>query len=470
MMNRRTILGALAAAFSATAGTRKARASAARAPSQPYDFEPRGSIGKLERLPSLDLESHQDFLTGFRVWSNGPLSRAAQVRAGEIFKAKEVNPESLSLEAIRGMLEGDPVIGASMRYWISGQQISWKLLQDEFHSHADDYLAEMDAADKAGPGTVKLNPDLKVPEYAAHEIHIQPGGYVGDPFAGHIYHYGTNHFYMGHNDQDEVHAQLAAAVEPPEDGKVLRILDLACGPGQLTLALKDRFPDAEVWGLDVSAPMVRYAHMRAADLGRELHFVQELAEATDFPDNYFDLVASYIVFHETPAEITREIVREVHRITRPGGVFQPFDFPSDERPPTGYRRFRRWWDYRWNNEVWRNEFAGIHFPTEIAKSGFTVREAEKGRAVLRPGPRYARRLGARPGEMVHPGTGGFQPSARARCPCSKRVPRTSAPPERGRTLPVPRLPFRCMPAADCSGRRRSGPGVCRRRRRAGGVA
>ncbi|WP_446831279.1 hypothetical protein [Candidatus Foliamicus sp.] len=53
-------------------------------------------------------------------------------------------------------------------------------------------------------------------------------------------------------------------------------------------------------------------------------------------------------------------------------------FPSDERPPTGYRRFRRWWDYRWNQEVWRNEYASIHFPTEIGKLGFHVREAKQG--------------------------------------------------------------------------------------------
>ena len=378
MMNRRTILGALAAAFSAPAAARKARAASAQPPALPYDFEPRGTIGRLERLSTLDLESRQDFLTGFRVWSNGPLGRAAQVRAGEIFEEKGLNPETASLEAIRDVLEGDPIVGASMRYWISGQLISWKLLQDEFHGNAEAYLAEMDQAANSGPGSLRLDPDLKVPEYASHEIHIQPGGYVGDPFAGHIYHYGTNHFYMGHNDQDEVHAALAAAVEPPEDGRVLRILDLACGPGQLTVALKERFPDAEVWGLDVSAPMVRYAHMRAADLGKEVHFVQALGEKTGFDDNFFDVVASYIVFHETPADITKQIVREIARITRPGGVFQPFDFPSDEHPPTGYRRFRRWWDHRWNVEVWRNEFAGIHFPTEIARLGFDVREAKDG--------------------------------------------------------------------------------------------
>ena len=382
-MDRRTILGAMAATFSAAAGARKARASAARAPSPPYDFEPRGSIGKLERLPSLDLESRHDFLTGFRAWSQGSLGRAAQARANAIFTAEGIDPDGdVPLEQILAVLEGDPITGASIRYWITGQQICWKLLQDEFHANAEAYLAELEAADRSGPGTLKLNPDLEIPEYASHEIHIQPGGYVGDPFAGHIYHYGANHFRMGRNDQDERQEQVAATLEPPEDGRVLRVLDLGCGPGRLTVALKDRFPDAEVWGLDVSAPMVRYAHMRAADLGKEVHFVQALGEETGFPDGYFDLVIAYILFHETPAEITRSIVREVRRISRPGAVFQPFDFRSDERPPTPYRRFRRWWDARWNNEVWRNEFAGLHFPTEIARAGFTVREAREGVSFL----------------------------------------------------------------------------------------
>ena len=129
MMNRRTILGALAAAFSATAATRKARASTATPPSPPYDFEPRGNIGKLERLASLDLESRQEFLTGFRAWTQGPLGRAAEERANAIFKAKGIDPEGdVPLEQVQAALEGDPIVGASVRYWITGQQHCWKLV------------------------------------------------------------------------------------------------------------------------------------------------------------------------------------------------------------------------------------------------------------------------------------------------------------------------------------------------------
>ena len=378
MMNRRTILGSLAAAFSATAATRKARASTAAPSSLPYDVEPRGTVGIQERMPSLDLESRHEFLTGFRAWAQGPLGRVAEERANAIFKAKGIDPEGdVPLEQVQAALEGDPIMGASVRYWITGQQHCWKLVADEFHANADAYMAELDAAEKAGPGSVTLDPDFKVPEYASHEIHIQPGGYVGDPFAGYIYHYGTNHFRMG-NEQDQRQKMVASTAEPPEDGRLLRILDLGCGPGRLTVALKDRFPDAEVWGVDVSGPMVRYAHMRAADMGKDVHFAQALAEETGFPDGHFDLVFAYILFHEVPASVTRAIVKEVHRVTRPGGVFQSVDFPAEQRPPTPYRSFRRWWDHRWNNEVWRYEFQDLHFPNEIAKAGFAVRKSKKG--------------------------------------------------------------------------------------------
>ena len=382
MMNRRTILGSMAAAFSATAASRSARASQVRPPSLSYDVEPRGTVGIQERLPSLDLESRHEFLTGFRAWAQGPLGRAAADRANAIFEAEGIDPEGdVPLERIQAVLAGDPVVGASIRYWITGQQHCWKLVRDEFHANGEAYMAELAAADKSGPGSVTLDPDFKVPEYASHEIHIQPGGYVGDPLAGYIYHYGTNHFRMG-NDQDERQKLVASTAEPPEDGRLKRILDLGCGPGRLTVALKDRFPDAEVWGIDVSGPMVRYAHMRAADMGKEVHFVQGLAEDTGFPDGHFDLVYAYILFHEVPASVTRAIVREVHRITRPGGVFQSGDFQADQRPFTPYRSFRAWWDHRWNNEVWRYEFQDMHFGNEIAKAGFTVRNSKKGLGFL----------------------------------------------------------------------------------------
>ena len=88
------------------------------------------------------------------------------------------------------------------------------------------YLEEMAAVENKGPGSLELNPSLQTPEYTRHEIHIQPGGYLGGPFAGHLYHYGTNGFYSGRNHNDELHVGSANRLPVPRDGKVLRILDL----------------------------------------------------------------------------------------------------------------------------------------------------------------------------------------------------------------------------------------------------
>ena len=197
-----------------------------------------------------------------------------------------------------------------------------KFLQDYFHDNADKYIAEMEEADNVGPGTLELNPDMELPKYTKHEIHIMPGGYVGDEFAGHIYHYGTNSFYvsvLGDNEQDQIHIGVANRLPLPEDGKVKRILIMGCGPGQMTVALKERFPDAEVWGIDVGGPLVRYGHMRARDLGVDINFAQRLAEDTKFEDGYFDIVTSYIINHELPQEANKAVIAEAYRVTRPGG-------------------------------------------------------------------------------------------------------------------------------------------------------
>jgi ubiquinone/menaquinone biosynthesis C-methylase UbiE len=215
---------------------------------------------------------------------------------------------------------------------------------------------------------------MEVPEYTRHEIHIQPGGYVGDAFAGHIYHYGTNSFYIaviGHNEQDQIQKRVAGNMMIPADGKVKRILDMGCGIGQMTVALKERFPEAEVWGVDVGGPMVRYSHMRANDIGVGANFRQALAESTGFPDGYFDIVTSYIVHHELPAEKTREVIKEAHRVTRKGGVYTPLDFQTGGLTGPAAALHARWWDHRWNNEVWSLSYHSIDFTEEIAKGGFT---------------------------------------------------------------------------------------------------
>ena len=332
--------------------------------------------GRLVRLGTLDLESQQDFTLGFRLMHSKTLRTASNAAFERVLAREGIDPLTpLTIEQVRALVATEPAINIASRAWLANQQVTWKTLRDHFHAHADEYLSEMEAADKSGPGTLDIPTNFDVPAYTRHEIHIQPGGYVGDPFAGHIYHYGTNSFYIsviGHNEQDQVHKSTAGRLPLPEDGKVKRILDMGCGIGQMTVALKERFPDAEVWGIDVGAPMVRYAHLRANKLGVGANFAQRLAEDTKFPDNYFDIVTSYIMHHELPAEITRKVIAEAQRVTRPGGVYYPIDFMSGGNKSPARMMYGRWYDHRWNNEVWSLEYHNINFTEEIGQRGFTV--------------------------------------------------------------------------------------------------
>lgn len=379
MIDRRTLFGASAAVMSAVGALFGSKsASAASAPMSKFkgDYEPRGTNERLERLPLLDLESYDNFLTGLRVWSSSASGRTARRRFNDALKNAGLDPrEDLPLEKIFPHVENDAYLGTAARLRTSGQQLMWTALQKHYHDNADTYLDELEATDNIGPGKLELNPDMHIPEYTKYEIHIQPGGYVGDAFAGYIYQYGTYNFYRGENYQDEIHRNMASQMATPKDGKVLRILDMGCSTGQLTAALKERFPDAEVWGIDIGGPMVRYAHMRCVDLDIGANFRQALAEDTKFEDGYFDIVTSYIMHHEVTAEKSKEIINEAYRVLRPGGVYFPIDFETGAgrgRGKNAYSRFSSWRDHRWNEEVWRPDYSSVDFNGEMRKAGFDV--------------------------------------------------------------------------------------------------
>ena len=387
-INRRKLLGASVAAGSLLLSRAKAYADFAG------DVQLRGQIGRLERLPTRDIESVEDFSTSLRDFVQRDLTRAALRRARTLFReAGYTDVDDISRQAFAALIENDPIIMARTHSWIEGQLLMWARLQDAFHSDADRYLSEMAAADKAGPGTLELNPDMYIPPYTAHEIHNQPGGYVGDAFAGHMYHYGTNNLYIHSNDQDQRHIETVSVVPMPDDGKVKRILDLGCSCGQTATALKERFPDAEVWAIDVGGPMVRYAHMRAVDLGIEVNFAQRLAEDSGFADNHFDIVVANILFHEVTTDAANEIFEEVHRVLRPGGVFYAIEaaFTWPRPRDTIWTHYFQWWNTHWNTEVWSEAYADYDYVAAMQRAGLDVRTNG-----VSPFPRKTHMVGVKP--------------------------------------------------------------------------
>jgi ubiquinone/menaquinone biosynthesis C-methylase UbiE len=227
-------------------------------------------------------------------------------------------------------------------------------------------------------GSLRLDPGLRVPGYqAAVDTHVMPGSYhtdlaEGDVFAGAIYDRGLYIYAMGGLGplNADIGGSGAAYIKQNFPNlKPKRILDMGCTIGNSTLAWADAFPDAEVHAIDLGAASLRYAHARAESLGHRVHFSQQNAEHTDFPDGHFDIVASAVLLHETSSPAIANILRESRRLLRPGGVMCHVDVPQVEGE--AFDLFIPDWDTYNNNEP----FMGRMRDTDIAKlakgAGFT---------------------------------------------------------------------------------------------------
>jgi ubiquinone/menaquinone biosynthesis C-methylase UbiE len=387
MLNRRDFFPLVTATAAAAAAAIDDAAAAAHGPDvrgadvkfDPAHMSERELARHSIRLPQLDRQSSQDFLSSLRTWlRNATPDLPDQLEAFAAGKGIAATAD-LSLEEACTLALQHPKYAARSRIATSVQQLMWSGIADVFHKNADFYLAALEATDNAGPGTLELNPQMHVPEYTRYEIHIQPGGYVGDPFAGAISLYGFKHYdrQFLFNDHQEHHLAMAQELPLPADGSVNRILDMGCGFGGLATAMKERFPAAEVWGIDVGGPMVRWAHHRAVKMGIPVHFAQRLAEDSKFEAASFDIVASYIMFHEVSADAAKKIVAEAHRVLRPGGIFRPIDFvtrgnPAYKEPRTVAAKAAQWMDHRYNFEVWALQYRNLDFPGLLRSAGFDV--------------------------------------------------------------------------------------------------
>jgi ubiquinone/menaquinone biosynthesis C-methylase UbiE len=289
----------------------------------------RPQVGTNPTLTRRDSESYLAFVEGIHTYIRGmaPAVKSGADRAFQAYERRTGHPARNVDEAFDA-IAGVPVVASRMRLRRSVQEMNHDAIIADLGLRETELLAELDRADQIGPGSVAYDPKLSIPDYARREIHLLPGGYVKNPLAGYWYHASTKQFFMGNNDHDQMHQSAIDKLPLPADGVVRRVLDLGCSAGQSATALKRRFPDAEVWGIDIGIPMIRYAHKRAVDMGLDVHFKQALAERTGFPDNHFDIVHAFILYHELPLDIGEAVAREAVRILRPGGLFLVLDFQS----------------------------------------------------------------------------------------------------------------------------------------------
>lgn len=97
----------------------------------------------------------------------------------------------------------------------------------------------------------------------------------------------------------------------------VRILDFGAGVGNSVSHFKRHFPGCELTCLDVSQKSLSLAEERFPN---EAHFVSFDGTEIPFPDRHFDVIFSACVFHHIPHTEHTNLLRELHRVLRPGGL------------------------------------------------------------------------------------------------------------------------------------------------------
>ena len=213
------------------------------------------------------------------------------------------------------------------------QELLWDSVIDSIERQLPALEAQAAVLSAAARAPLETSPDFVTPRYVtALDIHCMPGGYAepGGIAAGALYDRGVYLYsmgYMGPTNDDMGRSVANYIRRRMPEFQPTRILDMGCTVGHSTLPYKEAFPDAEVIGIDVAGPQIRYAHARAAGLGADVGFLQRNAEATGFPDASFDLIVSHILLHETSGKAMPAIMRECHRLLKPGGVMIHADLP-----------------------------------------------------------------------------------------------------------------------------------------------
>ena len=343
------------------------------------DYPDRGKVGPTPAMTRRADESFLNYIKDLRSVLMMAPAKDVHPKANAVIEAEGIQIKSTheSAEAVRDVVRRKlPEAGVWARVYRSTQQAFWGRICESYGLREGAFLDMLEKSDQSGPGSVEWDPDYVYPDYAKVDIHLQPGGYVGHPLAGLRYDYGSQVFSGKVGENDYLHQAMAKRVPTPMDGRVERIMDIACSVGKLTCALKERFPDAEVWGTDISAPMVRYANYRAIEQERAVHFLQKAGEDLDeLPANQFDLVSVHILFHETPTPVTDRIIANVYRMLRPGGTFWISDFPTLGNDPDGlhYTNLLGAIDSADNCEPYAPEFVRSNIEDKLRKIGFTLR-------------------------------------------------------------------------------------------------
>lgn len=137
-------------------------------------------------------------------------------------------------------------------------------------------------------------------------------------------------------------ADALAPIQQPRS-----ILDVACGTGRWAREMAQRFPQANVVGMDLVEPTtdsIAYQQKAFGTLPENYVFIQgNIFQGLPFPDGAFDYVHMRFVALAVPMEKWPALVQEIMRVCAPEGWIELVDFNTPLGGGPAFQRISQLW-------------------------------------------------------------------------------------------------------------------------------
>jgi ubiquinone/menaquinone biosynthesis C-methylase UbiE len=115
----------------------------------------------------------------------------------------------------------------------------------------------------------------------------------------------------------------------------LRVLEIGCGTGNVTVHAKRLHPGTELVGLDPDPKALIRAQRKVLGLSA-IRFTRGYAQSLPFVDGEFDRVLSSMMLHHLDDATKAATAAEVFRVLRPGGRLHVLDIGGHMTPADGF--------------------------------------------------------------------------------------------------------------------------------------
>jgi SAM-dependent methyltransferase len=225
-------------------------------------------------------------------------------------------------------------------------------------------------------GSLELMDGIEGPAYwEKTNWHLEPGGWDGYDLYGPVFAYGIGPLVFRHGGYaavgvgDDIVDQRLRAIRMLPKTHYERIYEPGCGGGSTLLAANQVFPEAELYGCDLSSTLLKMADFVARQRGVPIHLRQRELTRTGEADDSMDAVVTYALHHELAPKDNVALFREMFRIMKPDADLLLVD-PPPFRAVSMFHSVILDWDTKHRDEPFFTVTALQDWESELRKAGF----------------------------------------------------------------------------------------------------